>query len=426
MDGAIKIVCRLCRQHNNKKSTTVNKNIMKKSLKITIWALVAIAVIVGGYFLWSFLSGEDDDLEIPWPGTVEGFPQPSRVEQRVATTLPEGEVVVSEEMSGTVLSKVSDDGVLVFYSWTNEKDEIFYIANNGIVKKGVLGTDEALSVQNVNALASAKASPGGSYVLVSFGSPVNLNWAIFSLEEGAWHTLPRTVTATWGEDDKTLFAIQEDSGSRSLVSVDVSELKAGLFSTSVITRNFLFKDVSLKYVSPHVYIMERPSGNYDGSVWQVDTNTGVLKSAVAKSPGLWLEWSQNDDFVFSFSTPDTFRINFQGRSIVPISVSLKTLPNKCAGLGDIIYCFVPAEDFFPPSWTTVMPDEYLQKTFFTIDRLFLHRLNLVSTEIVFSSAVEKIPAIDATNVFYSKDGLYFINRYDAGLYKLILPETSRP
>ena len=118
--------------------------------------------------------------------------------------------------------------------------------------------------------------------------------------------------------------------------------------------------------SDRVMIYENPSKEYAGSVWEFDPEELTLVRVTAPKKGFTITWSHDTNFVFTLTPPGEFSVldtDFQPT----IPIFFTTLPQKCAADLGWIYCFVPQdslEEF-------ALPDDYLQKRFFSIDDLFV-------------------------------------------------------
>jgi len=96
-----------------------------------------------------------------------------------------------------------------------------------------------------------------------------------------------------------------------------------------------------------------------------------------------------------------------------------TIPEKCDGVEARIFCFAPI--VFPPfSFTNTFAEDYAKGSVYTLDKFLV--LDAVSGETtqLFTSGIGEIPQIDARSVRAAGNTVYFVNRYDNGLYELRL------
>lgn len=397
---------------------------MKKILKIA-GLVIGIIVLLGLlYFLWQTFVSETEEIPIDVAnGEPIDFPEPQE-RDRVITTIPKGEEVVSVDQPGMVLSRVSSSDNSAFYLWKDGSNDLFYITNEGFVVRAIpQGDDEMISSQSINALGKVISSPSGDNILASFGNPLSPDWAIFSLDDNSWSLLPNNViTANWGIDDNNVYAIEENNnGQRSLILINTSNLD-NIQVSSTVQNNLNLRDITLKFISPNIYIMERPSAHHRGSIWSYNINSRSLSRPTERDYGLFVNWTQDNEIAFRFSSPSSMTIE-SGSLTSVISRAVISLPNKCGGVYPVVYCFV-TQTLEGPGLT--MPDSYLQKDFFSVDSLVIFNLETRDINVPFHSAIERIPAIDATNIIYNDGYLMFKNRYDDSIYRLSIPEEMRP
>ncbi|KKM00439.1 hypothetical protein LCGC14_1804450, partial [marine sediment metagenome] len=321
------------------------------------------------------------------------------------------------------LTKLSDDGLLVFDYWSSPRDgEVYYLTLDGKVLNAKKGPDPDVSTRTITALNFIDISPDGKKILVAFGDPKNPDWSIFDVLDKVWRPLALPATyAMWGENSNKLIGIVQDSDSLYLSRIDLSKILSGetVGAYETLVNNFQLYDVVFTYLSPNILIIkEKPASFYASRVWQLTLDTLDLKLLMAPERGIITKWVQDANIVFKFSLPSQFFIlNRDLANIIPVFFA--SLPSKC-GVGDsYIYCFSPQE--FPPELpNTQMPDDYFQKRFYTIDSFYTIDRASNKISLILNSNTSSISAIDAEAVKVFGGKIYFINRYDQGLYRIIL------
>ena len=162
-------------------------------------------------------------------------------------------------------------------------------------------------------------------------------------------------------------------------------------------------------------ISEKTSYYYESRLWELDINDGSIYNLIDGERGTMMKWTEN--YVFKFSSPYNFFIlNHNLQNIIP--TFFKTLPSKCVEGDNVIYCGAPMDETLEEIY--VLPDDYLQKRIFTTDELYKINTDTFNIETVFKSGSEDIPALDIKNPHISSGDLFFINRYNNGLYKVSL------
>lgn len=395
---------------------------MKPLYKIAI--IVGITILVGAivFFIWnSFV-----DTASPEPGSELPV---STGGETGTSSLPVGEGGVKEPGEagnppaggeGAVLTarKISEYPVFDF-SVSQDTKEVMYLGLDGKVFGAKEGPDVEILGQTIDALNAIVPSPKGERVLASFGNPLSPQWGVFDTIDKVWRPLPRDVrNAAWGASDSELLAISELNGKKSLVSVDFSKTP---FAYKTLLKSFSFEDVVLSFRAPNELLFwERTSAAYPGRLWQLDLKTARLSLLSSLQNGFWLDWSRKGNLGFLYTTRDGFSIIDRNmREIVPLFFS--TFPNKCvANSTSTAYCFVPKAATLS---NAVLPDDYLQNKLFTVDDLYYLDLEADSVEKVMEGG-GGLPAIDAYSMGVTDGALYFLNRYDNGLYEIVLPSKN--
>lgn len=328
---------------------------------------------------------------------------------------------VGEE--GVIITKLSDDDKRVFDHWISSVGEIGYITADGKVYDAKRGPDLETSSQKISALNLLEIGPENRQALVAFGDPKRPDWGVFSLLDNTWRPLlGNIVNAAWGKDEGKLFGILENGSRLDLVRIDLEEAltEGGASGITTIIKDLRLRDVSLRYIGENLLIVsEKPASFYDGRIWAVDVSEGTINLIAGPERSLWVNWVRgaNAAFLFSLDARNNKRFFILNEDLEEPTLPLFiTLPSKCTANKSKIYCFAP--EALPDN--SKLPEDYLQKKFFTIDSLYVIDRETGENEVILTSGAGGVAAIDAKNPRVSGDKLYFVNRYDEGLYKIRL------
>ncbi len=333
--------------------------------------------------------------------------------------------IKTDEKSGATLQKISENPVFDFWVSPDSKD-LYYISNDGKVFGGKNGPDLEISTSKLSALNRIEVSPSSSKILAAFGDPRAPQWAVFGTSDKFWSPLPGNITeATWGKNENQVFALASNSGVVSIVDMDLSRSP---FTQKTVFKNLGLQDVRMVY-SPleKLLFFEKPSGLYEGRVFQFDPKTSLVNLVFAAQKGSYLSFSEDRNWLFKYSSLGGTAI-FRNNLILFIpeeadadaAVSFATLPSKCNALAKTLFCFVPNQR---PS-NIVMPDDYLMGRFHSVDSLHKISLTTGSDTAVFGPGENILGSIDAKNLKVRGEKIYFINRYDSALYELDLKTGS--
>ena len=392
---------------------------MKTAVRIIVLVLVVGAAGFGGYYI---LNG----IKLPtFPEVVDivpfqiggGGPSGNTVEKPTEQVGGGGAETTGE--SGNLLERVSR-GAVFSYSVISDS-EIYYFATDGRVFRVKADGDEVVSDKTLASLNGVWTTSDGKRALVSFGDPARPEWGVFDFLDGVWRPLPASIEyAAWGENADMLIAIEEANGQRDLVKVNLAK---GTPVSSTIFRNFGVRDVSFVNAGKdRVFIVEKASSFYKGSVWELNTKTLEMKTVFFEEPGLSLKVLGSNSGVIKFSSPNKFSLNTLSGEIKKEFI-IKTIPNKCGGAGNRFFCFFPTnipENIF-------LPDDYFKNKVSFVDALYEINRETGEDFIMFQSGVDTIPIIDGVDVSLVGERLYFINKYDKRLYRanLTLLEKSK-
>ncbi len=319
----------------------------------------------------------------------------------------------------------------IFDYWINvatSTKQIFYLNQDGLlfkIKEG--GEDEAVTPEPIKNLQAIKSSFNGKLALIKFDPLASLGKAprflIFNSETKISEFLPESATAAaFSPDAKKIAYLETPGGNLVISNLVIKDLVGSKPKTSKIL-SLNQKDFDLEWILPeNIILTPKPSAFSADSAWNFNIKTKIFESLDAAGlNGLMINWSIDG------KTSDKLGLRFnsqkQGREGFLILINEKggkranfdflTLPNKCFFSEPKIYCAVPLE--IPPK--TVLPDDYLKRTFYSNDSLYQIDINQNSLSEILAAGN---PIIDAVRLNVIEGKLFFINRYDNKLYELEL------
>lgn len=377
---------------------------MPRILKISFIIAIILALALATYL---FFKPVGDQISPPDNG---GGSFPIGSTSSVPITSDSGGMSVS-------LERVSDFPLFSF--WETQTREIYYLTQNGEVYAAKSGADVEIFSQEILALNSLESSPKQTRALVAYGDPHNPRWIVFDTIDKTWRPLPQEIkVATWGDTDSVLFAMVDTENGLGVMKVDISKNPPAY---QVLLKDFRIRDVSLLHTTTSTLLfIEKPSSYYQSSVWEL--NLSSLKIALYGNPefGFSLRENPYGNEFFSFATGG--KLLFTGQDGKVQQFIFSTLPEKCAANSNTVYCFVPRD----PAIGATLPDDYISHKYYSIDNMFIvDRTSGLITPIQIS-ALPNVPHIDATNVTFTNGSVYFLNRYDRGLYRLTLDKKVSP
>lgn len=379
---------------------------MKKKQKIILLISAVVVIVIVGVLAWSRLTKPEVEV-----GPVEGGGLPGETEE-------EEEIIKGTEGEEFSLIRLSDEEMEVFGFWENpDNGEIYYITTRGLVKSAKEGPDLEISTRSFSGINDVRADSEGERVLVSFGDPRDPEWGLFDSGDGVWRPIPSYIRdAVWGDRDEVIAVVATENG-ESLVSFDITKLQNGGDVEEVLVENFTLKDIKMDFSSPDsVIISEKPASFYGSRVWKFNMDDKELIQILSPTRGLVMDW-QEDDIVFEFEYDGEnswFNI-LDGDLNNVLPVPFTTFPSKCNSADEKIYCFVPVSSLE----NMELPEDYLKSKFYTSDSLY-------ELDIESKSLKQKVSAddfnINVDALYPEKIGgsVYFINKYDKGLYRLTI------
>ena len=168
-----------------------------------------------------------------------------------------------------------------------------------------------------------------------------------------------------------------------------------------------------------VYLTTKASSLVDGSIFSLNTKTGVLSKLFGGIAGLTTLANGDGDFVLfgaSLSNGPTLNV-FDIKNHTSLDLGVYGLPEKCVWSGDNInvYCAVP---------NTIIGTDYPDSWYQGINSFtdYFVKINTQTKEVSTLANSQNETAIDATNLFLDdkESTLFFTNKKDYTLWSLSL------
>ncbi len=382
---------------------------MKKKYKtILIISAIAVVVIVA-VIAWVKLA--EPEGKPAGPTTQPSLPENAEEETK------------EKEGDGFSLTRLSDEEIEVFAFWENSGNgEVYYISTRGVVRSAKPGPDPEISTRSFSAINEVRPDDEGGRVLISFGDPKNPDWGMFDSKDGVWRPLPSYIKdIIWGEGEDEVVVIARTEKGKSLVSFDIEELQNGENEVSeVLIDNFTLKDIEISFSSPNsVIIIEKPASFYGSRVWKFDVDDKELVQIMGPIKGLVMDWKK-EGIVFEYESEDNWFSILDKNLNDILPVIFTTLPSKCGTDGEKIYCFVPYTSFSDLD-NIKPPEDYFKNKFYTSD--LFYKIDIESGELEKQINITDFKMnIDGLKPEKIGKGIYFINKYDKVLYRLIVEE----
>jgi hypothetical protein len=399
---------------------------------------VIVAIIVG---LAAFLLISRNQSQIVTPGESGTLPQTGTQANANNNTvgqvgLPAGNA--SQAPLAAIFGVVSNEPVLNYF--VDASNTVITVEPDGKIEQITNTQSIYLNSTEIPNVTFADFSYDGKRVLVGFGNPTALQWSIFDVAKKAWSPLSVNPTAAaWSPSNYQIAYLAQTSDVSSLETIDTSDPHA---SPKFLT-SFPATDFQVLWRSPStIFLLDKSSALFSGSIFGVDAKTGTLSRIVANRVGLESQWSNNGTLGLILAGTDLARGGHLGiidnAGNLLHQMSFLTLPSKCAfatsaGTAPATTTLTGASSTFalfcgvPRDATKLnnnsLPDAYEERMFMTLDDLY--RVNLPDGS-VGAILVGASQNLDVSNVKFFNNILFFVNRYDQKLYALSLGTSTSP
>ncbi|MFH1346953.1 MAG: hypothetical protein ABIH10_01745 [Spirochaetota bacterium] len=399
----------------------------KKLITIIIVVLCVIALGIGVYFAWQ----KTRTILNPPASSPQNLVDGQSISINGGFTDS-----VSGATAASKLSIISDNAVYGYWIFNSNSpliqnatstpkiqgNGVFYIGRDGIIYNVKAdGADETLTSNPVENFQSLKSSFDGKRVIIKSGDSGASKFVVYNSEENIFESLPDKITAAdFSPDGKKVAyfsANAKDLNKSDLAIKSLIDLK----QKPVTLLSLYQEDFDLNWISQNkITLVPKPSAFYQTSIWVVDVVKKTLSQLTAGSnglSGLIVNWSSDGKLGLQFSSSIEGRnrilnlINDQGE--LKANLEFITLPEKCFVSDPKIYCAIPQS--IPDK--SALPDDYFKNAVYFIDSLYQIDITQNSFERVLDGSTL---AIDAINLKFIDNKLFFINKYDNKLYVLEL------
>lgn len=377
--------------------------------RIIILVIVLIVVAFLAFAIYTFMrsrSGEGGDTTGNLPDAGDQvIPQ-----QDLDDLADDTDASQSSQRAGSVLAyAANDDGSLTVVQ-----------IDGKIVS---VGTSTTANLNNVaiTDVVGASFSADRKKILVLFGSAGTLKASVFDVTASSWQALPGSYEdVAWAPQSNVVAGVSASAQGGSVVTL--TTIAATQSSRTLATLRA--QDLRITWqTSDAVIVYDRPSAYSEGAAWTIDTRTQTITPLIRETLGMDLAWNSIENVGIVFRGTVSNRggaLALAGSSgFQQAQFNFVTLPAKCSFLSsqattspNYLACGVPADQ--NRFANAQLPDRYYQKALFTTDRLVV--IDLDTQGIVFVGTT--LEPVDATNFQVAGGNLYFLNRYDNGLYSV--------
>jgi hypothetical protein len=364
----------------------------------------------------------------------------------------------SSQMSVQNFGVLSSDPVLDYFIDT--KNNVTAIEPTGAIFTISNGQSAVINSSTINAIISASFSYDGKMTLVSYGTATDPQAAIFNVSTGVWTGLPQgMLSPQWSPANnyQIAYLAATGNGKLALATINAANLKAGPVTLLSLNAN----DVALQWPTQSEFILsDKPTAENAGSVWVFNSATNTLTPLIYEVPGAEGIWSHNASIPYGltfFANPsgqgDTLQLQAITGNLPTEALNFLTLPSKCAFNTELmpisapsspttgtptstassatakkavpviaaatstpylaLYCGVPRSSSGFSS--AQLPDAYNTMALFTSDDIYKINTATGADQVLWSDATENM---DASDMKFFNNALFFINRYDSKLYGL--------
>lgn len=309
----------------------------------------------------------------------------------------------------------------VFGYWVNEtKNEIFAVAENGKIISIKDSGEKTESDETIANLIKLLPSPDGQQVIVAFGNAQRPQFSLFNSADNSWRPIPlEIVNLAWINSENKLGDLIALIDTKNGVALETINLNKTNSTNTKLVNDLGLEDVEMIWLKNDTIIFtERPSFQYYGGAWSLNLKDFKFRQIFKPEPGLITAWNQDGLLGLNFFVilPNFYNLAFtDNQGAVIKKLPFATMPEKCLLEKDAAYCFVPKE--ISEEWR--LPDDYLQKIFYSNDLLYRIPAGEGETRLLLDASQDNI---DGVNPRIFGNNLIFINRYDNRLYSFDLNE----
>jgi hypothetical protein len=377
------------------------------------------------------------------------------------TPIASGTPAASGQVAVQKFGVLSDAPILDYF--INPQNNITAIEPTGAVITISNGQSTVINSSTASNIISASFSYDGEKIVLSYGDVADPQTAIFDVASNTWAALPKGIQSPqWSPINNYQIAyLTPTTGGKLLLSVvDAANIKKG--SSAILSLNA--NDLSLQWPVKNEFILsDKPTFQNAGAVWVFNSQIGTLNPLIYEVSGAEGIWSHNATIPYGltfFNNPtgqgDILQLQPSIGTLPTQPLNFLTLPSKCVLNTELmpiassstitnttssiasstpsstkktkvaavipaatstpylaLYCGVPRSSSGFSS--AHLPDDYNTLSLLTSDDLYKVNTATGAEQVLWSDASQNM---DASNVKFFNNALFFINRYDNKLYGL--------
>ncbi len=294
-------------------------------------------------------------------------------------------------------------------------------------------SSSTLSGGTIKDLRSVRFSADGKKIAVAFGDS-EPQLSVFDIGAKSWQPIADGGDAFAWSPTGEMLAYFSTGKPKTLFTLDLSNPKAKKQSILGLRA----EELRLAWAGKFIWAYDKPSAFANGSLWRIDPAKKTIAPVVQDQPGL--DVSLGEDWVLVFRANAGQRggrlslLDSSGNLIQQMAVL--TLPDKCAFYKETLaasstlssttkavtsetksylFCSIPTD---PRSMSLgALPDDYYRRDVMTKDGIY--KIDLTTGGLT-SLWTEEAPDMDAVDIKISGGNLYFLNRWNSGVYRLKL------
>lgn len=350
-----------------------------------------------------------------------------------------GTAGTSNSGSATSFGVVDSDQVLNYFVDAN--NDIFAVNTDGSIHEVINGQSSELSASSTANIISASFSYDGKKILILSGSQSDPAAAVYTIASSTWTALPNgLVGAEWSPTNYQIAYLAPGKAGTTIGTINAASAKPT--PTALATVNA--QDLSLVWLSNNQMVLaDKPSASVQTSILLFNTQTKAVTPLVVEESGLQSLWTtgttSTGEFGLVFSgTAGGYTLQLASPTgTILEALNFLTLPSKClfsnqpeaatsttatstTTVSPVLYCGVPRnESNFSAAH---LPDDYDQFALFTSDNIYKIDLTSGAATILWNDQNQNM---DASDLKFANNDLFFINRYDQKLYALTLQSASQ-
>jgi hypothetical protein len=275
-----------------------------------------------------------------------------------------------------------------------------------------------ISTSTIPAIYEATFDSSGNYVVYRYlselGTSIESFMGMIGTQNGQY--LPENIIAiASAPSGNSFFYLTKDQSGGAVGTVFTP---VGSKTTKIFTSPFSEWNIEWPGVS-NVYLTTKPSGDVEGSVYSLNTTTGLFSKILGNIKGLTTKVSQDGNHIIYSKTttsgPKLFVYNLRDHSTSDLAVY--TFADKCVFSINTVDAFCAVPNTIP---SIENPDLWYQGLDSYNDSIYKVNTNTGSISLVINT--ENTSPIDATNLFLDKTErfLLFTNKKDSTLWSLDL------